>query len=56
MQQEKVKTLVQEWVKCVDVKLTIVADGNATIRISFDISFDPRSGSWSYVGKRTRCT
>lgn len=30
----------------VNINLTFVANGNAAIRISFD----PRSGSWSYVG------
>ena len=46
IQQEKVKTVVQEWVKYVNVKFTFVANGIAAIRISFDA----RSGSWSYVG------
>ena len=46
IQQEKVKTVVQEWVKYVNVKFTFVANGIAAIHISFDA----RSGSWSYVG------
>jgi len=50
--KRKVKTVVQEWVKYVNVRLTFVANGNATIRISFD----PRSGSWSYVGNEVVLT
>jgi hypothetical protein len=46
-QQNKVKTVVQEWEKYANVNLTFVPTGNATIRITFD----PKSGSWSYVGK-----
>ncbi|KIJ93251.1 hypothetical protein K443DRAFT_125661, partial [Laccaria amethystina LaAM-08-1] len=46
-QQSKVKTVVQEWEKYANVNLTFVPTGNATIRITFD----PKSGSWSYVGK-----
>ena len=49
IQQEKVKTVVQEWVKYVNVRLTFVANGSAAIRINFD----PRSGSWYYVGKKS---
>ena len=46
IQQNKVKTVVQEWEKYANVKFTFVATGKATIRITFD----PASGSWSYVG------
>ena len=46
IQQNKVKTVVQEWEKYANVKFTLVATGKATIRITFD----PASGSWSYVG------
>jgi hypothetical protein len=46
IQQNKVKTVVQEWEKYANVKFTFVATGKATIRITFDTT----SGSWSYVG------
>ena len=46
IQQNKVKTVVQEWEKYANIKFTFVATGEATIRITFD----PTSGSWSYVG------
>jgi len=36
IQQGKVKIVVQEWVRYVNVKLTFAANGNATICISFD--------------------
>jgi hypothetical protein len=46
IQQNKVKTVVQEWEKYANVKFTFVATGKATIRITFN----PSSCSWSYVG------
>ncbi|EDR04273.1 glycosyltransferase family 5 protein [Laccaria bicolor S238N-H82] len=48
MQQEKVKTVFQEWVKCVNVKLTFVVNSNTAIRINFDT----RSGSWPQQRQR----
>ena len=47
IQQNKVKTVVQEWEKYANIDLTFVPSGNpATIRIIFDANL----GSWSYVG------
>src|SRR5689334_20035177 len=47
-QQNKVKEAITEWEKYANIKFEYSSDcANATIRITFD----ERSGSWSYVGR-----
>ncbi|KIJ91807.1 hypothetical protein K443DRAFT_470307 [Laccaria amethystina LaAM-08-1] len=43
IQQEKVKTVVQEWVKCVNVNFTFVVNCNAIIRISIWLYISPHA-------------
>ncbi len=44
--QERVMAIAQEWTQYANLKFAFVDDPDAEIRITFD----PRAGSWSYLG------
>lgn len=46
--QKKVKTVIKEWMKYINIPLVYAADNDQDAEIR--ITFDPNGGSWSYVG------
>jgi hypothetical protein len=46
--QKKVKTVIKEWMKYINIPLVHAADKDQDAEIR--ITFDPSGGSWSYVG------